>query len=109
METTSLNITLQYVIVGIILTGVAIWIIRKIIFIHKHGSKSCCGCSLSETCVKKNDLKRKAGECCQMRRSDAIQSEECCKPTVQTDKACESCGNTDHSKQRNNENNEDME
>lgn len=49
----SANIIIQYIIVGIALLAVVIWIVRKIIHIRKSGQvASCCGCSMAEACKK---------------------------------------------------------
>lgn len=48
------NLILQYIIVGMILGGVSVWIIIRLIRIRRHGLKNpCAGCSLSESCGKK--------------------------------------------------------
>lgn len=55
METTHIttNLLIQYILVGAILLATTVWIIWKLIKIKKNGPKSCCGCSLSESCGKK--------------------------------------------------------
>ncbi len=48
------NLIIQYIIVGMILGGVSVWIIIRLIHIRRHGIKNpCAGCSLSESCSKK--------------------------------------------------------
>ena len=48
------NLIIQYTLVGIILLAATVWIIWKLIKMKKNGAKSCCGCSLSESCGKKS-------------------------------------------------------
>lgn len=62
---TSANLLIQYILVGVILLAATVWIIWKLIKIKKHGPKSCCGCSLSESCGKKAlKTKSKLSGCC---------------------------------------------
>lgn len=55
METSQLttNLLIQYILVGAILLAISVWIVWKLIKLKKQGPKSCCGCSLSESCGKK--------------------------------------------------------
>lgn len=55
----STNLIIQYIIVGVILLGVAIWVAWKIYHIRKSGAKSCCGCSLGDSCPNKAKFKSK--------------------------------------------------
>lgn len=47
-------LTIQYIIVGIILTGIALFLAVRIIKLRKRGVKpgSCCGCALADNCKK---------------------------------------------------------
>lgn len=48
-----MNLTLQYIFVGLVLFGAAVYIVKKIITLRRKGHvDSCCGCSLSKTCDK---------------------------------------------------------
>ena len=50
----SIDLIIQYSIVGLILLAACGWIIWKLFRKQKKGSvSSCCGCSLSDTCNKK--------------------------------------------------------
>ena len=61
---TSANLIIQYIIVGLILVGVVVWILRKIIILGKRGNaKSCCGCSLANACGKKESVRRDSIKC----------------------------------------------
>ena len=53
MET---NEIIQYTIVGVILIAVLIWLVRKVVTMKHDKSSGCSGCSLAESC-KKKDLK----------------------------------------------------
>lgn len=60
METTT-DYIIQYSIVGLILLGVCIWIIVSIFKKNKKGkSGTCCGCSLAESCGKKDIINKKS-------------------------------------------------
>lgn len=48
-----MGLTLQYIVVGLVLFGAAVYIVIKLIKLRRKGHiDSCCGCSLSETCNK---------------------------------------------------------
>lgn len=48
------NLLLQYIIVGLILLGISIFVIIKLFRIKKKGIPSkCCGCSMSDACNAK--------------------------------------------------------
>ena len=56
---TSANLIIQYIIVGLILVGVVVWILRKIIILGKRGNaKSCCGGSRANAGGKTEALRR---------------------------------------------------
>ncbi len=61
--TTDYNLLIQYIILGIIMLGVIVWIIRKITKKSKSSGNSCCGCALSEKCTDKKNDKRGNGQC----------------------------------------------
>ena len=49
-----MNLTIQYIIVGIILAAVAVYIVLKLIKLKKTDAPpACAGCALSQTCAKK--------------------------------------------------------
>lgn len=51
----SLNIIIQYSLVGIILLAIAIFLFVKILRRSKENSSGgCCGCGLAENCKKRN-------------------------------------------------------
>lgn len=52
---------IQYSIVGLILLTACIWIAWKIFKKKKNKSSACCGCAISESCVKK-DIKIKSNK-----------------------------------------------
>ncbi|MDE5712559.1 MAG: FeoB-associated Cys-rich membrane protein [Muribaculaceae bacterium] len=56
------NLIIQYSLVGMILLAASVWIVWQLIKIRRRGPKSCCGCSLSQTC-KKTLPKNKEREC----------------------------------------------
>ncbi len=48
-----MSLTLQYIFVGLVLLGAAVYIVIKIIALRRKGHvDSCCGCTLSEACDK---------------------------------------------------------
>ncbi|MDE5888127.1 MAG: FeoB-associated Cys-rich membrane protein [Muribaculaceae bacterium] len=49
----STNLLIQYIIVGLILTAIFVWVVFKIMNIKKEDSPKCCGCSLEGACAKK--------------------------------------------------------
>lgn len=49
----STNLIIQYILVGLIMLGAVAWMIWKLISARKYGAKTCCGCSLSNACSKK--------------------------------------------------------
>lgn len=54
------DMVIQYSIVGLILLAVCFWLIWKLHRKSKQKDRGgCCGCSLSETCNKKNIKERK--------------------------------------------------
>ena len=56
-----MNLTIQYIIVGIILAAVAVYIVLKLIKLKKSDTPpACAGCALSKNCSKKEkNLKSK--------------------------------------------------
>ena len=49
------NLIIQYSIVGVILLAACVWIAVKVFRRQKNKSQgSCCGCSLSDACKKKD-------------------------------------------------------
>lgn len=58
----STGLIIQYIIVGIILLSVVIWIIWKWTTKRPGNSGACCGCSLQQTCGKKA-IKNKVSSC----------------------------------------------
>lgn len=47
------NLIIQYTIVGLLLLAVSVWIVWKLIRMRKQKNVGgCCGCSLSDTCLK---------------------------------------------------------
>lgn len=53
-----MNILIQYIIVGLVLLGAVIYIVRKIVALRKHERRNaCCGCALSDKCNKKQPQK----------------------------------------------------
>lgn len=57
------NLIVQYTLVGMILLAASVWIVWKLIKIKRQGPKSCCGCSLSQTCGKTTPRKKER-DCC---------------------------------------------
>ena len=55
-----MNMTLQYIIVGIVIAAVLVRIIVAICKKSKHPT-GCCGCPLGENCVSKS---KKDNSCC---------------------------------------------
>ncbi|MBD5348718.1 MAG: FeoB-associated Cys-rich membrane protein [Bacteroides sp.] len=53
---------IQFIVVIIILAGVAGWVIWKIFFRKGKDTSCCCGCSLSENCNKK-EIKPNSKSC----------------------------------------------
>ena len=47
------GLIIQYSIVGVILLVACIWIVWKSVRKKRKSSSSCCGCSLSDSCNKK--------------------------------------------------------
>lgn len=45
----SMNMIIQYTIVAIIIAAACIWMLTRILS-KKNNGKSCCGCSLADTC-----------------------------------------------------------
>ncbi len=60
------NLIIQYIIVGLILAGIVVWVGIRLYRIRKRGKiDSCCGCSLSGACGKKNILRKNGNkDCC---------------------------------------------
>lgn len=51
----SLNLTIQYIIVGVIIIAAAFWILYRLFTFRRKGKvSSCCGCALSDSCQKAN-------------------------------------------------------
>ncbi len=60
----SINLLIQYTLVGICILGACIWIVVKAV--KKNNKKSgCCGCSLADLCQKpeKNTESENTNEC----------------------------------------------
>lgn len=74
METSQLttNLLIQYILVGAILLAISVWIVWKLIKIKRQGPKSCCGCSLSESCGKKPIKNKTISNDCRI-SSDIVQ------------------------------------
>lgn len=60
----STNLIIQYILVGLIMLGAVAWMIWKLISARKYGAKSCCGCSLSNACGKKELKSNIRKDCC---------------------------------------------
>lgn len=73
------NLLIQYIAVGIILLATVVWIIVKFIKNRKSGSNSCCGCSLSQNCGKKEIVKKQKFNNCNTtnRKESQIKKPEC--------------------------------
>lgn len=52
------QLMIQYIIVGIIILGALTWVVIRLIKKARNKDNPCCGCSLGETCGKK-ELKSK--------------------------------------------------
>jgi len=56
----SVNLTIQYIFVGIILLAILVWTIVRFIRLRKQGAPdSCCGCSLGDACGKRMKAQKK--------------------------------------------------
>ncbi len=54
-----MSLTFQYIVVGLILIGIAIFVVVRFLQLRRGvKQKSCCGCSLSDSC---NQLKKNKG------------------------------------------------
>ncbi|MEZ3551167.1 MAG: FeoB-associated Cys-rich membrane protein [Muribaculaceae bacterium] len=62
MSTTT-NLIIQYIFVGLVIIGAFIWIIWKLIKLNKKGG-GCCGCDLADACNKKNLKMKPPKDCC---------------------------------------------
>lgn len=63
----TVNLIIQYALVGLALIGALVWIVIKLVKLRKMGKEGgdcCCGCSMSQSCGKKNTSKPKK-DCCQ--------------------------------------------
>ena len=58
-ENMTTEMVIQYSIVGLVLLAAFGWILWKLLRKNKKQSSSCCGCSLSENCKKKEILNKK--------------------------------------------------
>ena len=58
----SSNMIIQYSIVGLVLLAASIWILWKIFRNKDNKNKSCCGCSLADSCQNKQIKKKYHGE-----------------------------------------------
>ncbi|MDE5875204.1 MAG: hypothetical protein K2M10_10400 [Muribaculaceae bacterium] len=50
----SVNLLVQYILVGIVLCATLVWCVMKIIGMKRDKRSSCCGCSLKDACRSKN-------------------------------------------------------
>jgi len=58
-----MSIEVQYTIIGVIMIAAIVWggiAMRRIV----RGKKSCCGCSLKDSCCGKNNAANKKDTCC---------------------------------------------
>lgn len=53
------NLIVQYILVGLTLLGVAVWVIWKILEIRKDNTRSACSCcEISKSCAKKGIVQK---------------------------------------------------
>lgn len=55
------NDLIQYILVAVILAGAVAWVIYRLVSKKNRGG-GCCGCSMSQTCGKRNQMKEKCGQ-----------------------------------------------
>ena len=72
-----MNLTFQYIVVGLILVATAVYIIVKLISLRKKagngGSGGCCGCALSDTCNPKEIKEKPSNKDCHENNKDLEQ------------------------------------
>ena len=52
------DLIIQYSVVGLVLLAACGWIIYKLFKKNKEKSNSCCGCSIADSCSKKQKNKK---------------------------------------------------
>lgn len=61
---TATSLIIQYILVGIILLAAIVWIAIRLFRLRKKGAgRSCCGCSLADSCNKQSQRKGKSEKC----------------------------------------------
>lgn len=82
----SVNLIIQYSLVGLVLLAAVAWIAWRFFHIRKDGYKSCGGCPLSQNCGKNSNLangvsgrKNKDCDSCERRKSSSAGNCENCK------------------------------